>query len=390
VRAPSNGFNQTCGFGGLSCANCAQSGQVCNQVTLTCMSGAGGGSAGGNPQPGDTCLDAIPLNPAPNAAVIADTGTLTGRFNDTNACSGSGPDVVYALSLSQTTLVTPRVSATGFFPRVSIRSTCSTSSTLTCAAATSSMAVNANPVTLAPGTWFVWVDSDATPVGGSNYLLSLDLMPPGTGGGGAGGGTAGGTAGGFGGGTGSYIQTAIVAACDDLSVGATDVLTPNTIPALSDDSASPVMPLPVPFPFFGSLVTHAGVQSNGMVQLFTSSSGTVSTSYTNTSIPSTGAPDGFAAPLWNDLFPDSTSAIRMRAFTTGGARLTVNWLNVAGPSTEFQAKFFATGVIEFHYCSMAGVATSSATAGVESLSGFSGTPGTFSTTLTGSGMRFTP
>jgi hypothetical protein len=250
VRAPSNGFNQTCGFGGLSCANCAQSGQVCNQVTLTCMSGTGGGGAGG--------------------------------------------------------------------------------------------------------------------------------------------GTAGGTAGGFGGGTGSYIQTAIVAACDDLSVAATDVLTPNTIPALSDDSASPVMPLPVPFPFFGSLVTHAGVQSNGMVQLFTSSSGTVSTSYMNTSIPSTSAPDGFAAPLWNDLFPDGTSAIRMRAFTAGGARLTVNWLNVAGPNTEFQAKFFTTGVIEFHYCSMAGVATSSATAGVESLSGFSGTEGTFSTTLSGSGMRFTP
>ncbi|MDX2010211.1 MAG: hypothetical protein SFW67_08480 [Myxococcaceae bacterium] len=407
VRAPANGNNQTCGFGGQACANCAQSGQTCNLVTLTCQSGAGGGAgggfgggagggfaggagggfAGGGPGAGDSCATAIPITLSAFSALV--NGDLVGYANDTTACSGFGPDAVWSVSVPQTGSLTVTVTASGFAPRVSVRSTCTTSTTLGCDSVPSAGLVDVTTGTLTAGTYFIWVDSDA-PSSFNSYSMQVNFQPSGAGGGGAGGGgpIGGGSAGGS---AGSYVSSSIFAACDDLSVGATTLLDSTTLPAIGDDVATSTLPVPLGvFPFFGQPMSHYGVQTNGMVQFFPSSSGVVSTSYTDAPIPTSSAPNGFAAPLWNDLFPDTTSSIRVRTFSTGGSRFTVSWLNIAAPSSEFQAKFFATGVIEFHYCSMPGVTQTGLSIGVEAPSGLTGTAGAVPSTWTGSGIRFTP
>ena len=45
-HASSNGFNTSCGFAGFACNDCTAVGQVCNSISLSCMSGTGGGAGG--------------------------------------------------------------------------------------------------------------------------------------------------------------------------------------------------------------------------------------------------------------------------------------------------------------------------------------------------------
>jgi hypothetical protein len=223
-------------------------------------------------------------------------------------------------------------------------------------------------------------------------------------GGGAGGGAGGGFGGGFGGGAGSYVETSITASCDDLSAatGATELLSPTTTPAISDDATTPALTIPLTVPFFGQLMGAYSVQTNGMVQLYTSTtSGTPSSDYMNIAIPTSAAPNGFAAPYWHDLFPVSTtytSSVRSRVVTTGGSHLTISWENVSRSTsltapTRFQAKLFSSGVIEFHYCELSGsTATtgSGATIGLEDPSGLAGVTSVQTTVTSGTGIRFTP
>jgi hypothetical protein len=405
IQAPANGNDTTCGFGGLACANCAQGGQVCNLVTLTCQPGAGGGAAGGfaggsaggfggggTTLPGDTCATAQPI--VLSALSGLGQGDLTVFGNDTTACNGSGPDAVWSVSIPQAGTLSVTVTATGFAPRVSVRSLCTSSTTVACNPTPNGNTVAVTTPQLAAGTYFIWVDSLS--VSSFNpYSVQVNFQPGGgTGGGSAGGGPAGGGSAG-GSFAGGYVTSSIIAACDDLTVGATDLLSSTTTPMLSDDSASAGQVVPITFPFFGSVRSFYGVQSNGMVQFLNAVSDPVSNEYRNTLIPSQGEPNLFAAPWWDDLYLSTTATpgawVRTRTFTSGGSRFTVGWKDVLAAGTEFQAKFFSTGVVEFHYCSMGSASLSSgASIGLEGPFGLVGTPGVPSTPLTGSGLRFTP
>lgn len=85
---------------------------------------------------------------------------------------GAGPDAVYQVTLSSPATLTAQVTATGFTPRISIRSTCSTTSTLACDSVPVSGVATATTSQLAAGTYFVWVDS-SQPAAAGSYSLSL-------------------------------------------------------------------------------------------------------------------------------------------------------------------------------------------------------------------------
>ena len=369
IRAPNNSLNTQCGFAAMNCANCTNLGQVCNAVSLICTPGtaggsAGGGFAGGPGQLGDDCTSAIPLTLFSGSA--STSGSLTGFVNDTTACSGTGPDAVYSVSLSSPATLTAQVAASGFTPRVSVRSFCTSTMNLACDSAPITGVATTTTNQLAAGTYFVWVDSSSSLASGS---YSLTVTSSGSGGGGAGGGFAGGFGGG-GAASGNYVATSFAASCDDMT-GATDLLSATTTPTIGDDrSTSPTL-FPITFPFFATVASHASVQTNGMVQFYPSSLGTPSTAYTNATIPSSGTPNGFAAAYWDDLYTPAVAGqlIQLKTVSTGGLHASVSWVNPLGTGTQIQAKFFATGVIEYHYCDIGLADGSTASIGVENLSG---------------------
>lgn len=390
IQPPNNSLNTQCGFAGFACANCVNSGQVCNSVTFSCMpgtagGGAGGGVGGGSAQLGDSCSTVVPLTLFSGSA--STSGSLTGYLNDTSACSGTGPDAVYSVTLSAPAALTAQVFASGFTPRVSVRSSCTTTTTLGCDSAPISGVATTTTSQLSAGTYFVWVDSSSSVASGS---YSLSLTASGAGGGGAGGGGVGGGFAGGGATSGSYVSSSIAASCDDMT-GAMELISASTSPVVGDDVTTQPTLLPISFNFFGAPHPYASVQTNGMVQFHTSSTGLASSAYSNAlTIPSSATPNGFAAPYWDDLYTSGVAgeAVVMKVLSTGGSHVTVEWVNPFGTATNFQAKFFAsTGVIEYHYCNI-GVATgSSAAIGVENSSGTSGAQ--YSTVATSAGVRFT-
>ena len=168
-----------------------------------------------------------------------------------------------------------------------------------------------------------------------------------------------------------------------LTAGATTLFSGASID--EDITASTAMPFA--FRFYDTAITHFAVSANGFVQLLISSTSTVTQSYTPLVIPSIQAPNGFIAPLWDDLIGHGTgSMIRQEVFgSSPNRRLVVEWADLAfllGTSqyVTFQAKLFeGTNAIEFHYCMLsAGTGTggleqgSLGTVGVESLDGLSG------------------
>ncbi len=214
--------------------------------------------------------------------------------------------------------------------------------------------------------------------------LTCQGGPPVGGGSATGGGSAGGSS------SVSYSQTSITASCEDLSVGATPLIDASTSPPIGDDETTAPFIVPGFGTFFSTTIAYASVQTNGMVQVYPTSSGAPSNAYSNTTIPTVGAPNGFAAVLWDDLYAYSpltaNASVRVKTISSP-AHYTISWLDPLAAGTEFQAKFFATGVIEFHYCNL-GVASLTETVGLEDLTGstgvtWSGTP------TTGSGVRFT-
>lgn len=192
-----------------------------------------------------------------------------------------------------------------------------------------------------------------------------------------------------------YLETPIAVACEDLS----------NRPALpgvtSDDSVSPVSPLPFALAFMGQSMTHFAVSSNGLLELFTSSSGMPSQEFLNAPIPSPLPPSGYIAPFWDDLLPGT---VRTATTTGTNAHFTVEWAGFQsfsdrGASLRFQAKVFPAGVVELHYCSlrpgpMPGPVTGeSATIGLESADGLDGAVHSFNApgaVTSSTAIRFTP
>lgn len=197
-----------------------------------------------------------------------------------------------------------------------------------------------------------------------------------------------------------YTFAPISAACVDVS-GGTAIAN-----VTADDSASARIALPFAFDYFGAPVTHYSVSSNGMMQLWPSDMGTPSSEWSNVAIPSTSLPNGYVAPFWDDLRPNAgANAVLLVEGSAGSRRMIVQWTNWRAENTAdaqqltFQAHLVeGSDVIEYHYCSMTGAAGqlhtgSSATIGVENLTGSEGISISFNTAAavsTGSGFRLTP
>lgn len=206
-----------------------------------------------------------------------------------------------------------------------------------------------------------------------------------------------------------YSLTRIGASCSDLSL-APDLMGPGTVPVIDDDLGTVPLALPFPMTSFSTPVTHFSACMNGYVQLFTSAAGPADCDFTNTALPNAANPSGLVAPLWDDLQP-AGPLTRVRSLTTGvspSRAFVVEWIEAsflgAGTGAErvqFQAKLFeSTGVIEFHYCSLApnggsaDVTTgSTSTIGLENLTHTDAMLHSFNaanSVASGGGLRFVP
>ncbi len=198
-----------------------------------------------------------------------------------------------------------------------------------------------------------------------------------------------------------YVETTITGSCDALG-SAFDVTG-----ARGDDVASSKAGLPFAFDFFGTAVTDWSMTSNGFAQLWASAGGGVSTASANVAIPTAAQPNGLLAPFWDDLAVDPSDSSSARAAVIGNApnrRFVIDWTHwtTKGETTNrvsFQVKLYeTTNVIEFHYCGMqpagnARATGSSATVGLESLTGGIGVQHSFNTAsavASNQALRFTP
>src|SRR5262249_44694378 len=92
------------------------------------------------------------------------------------------------------------------------------------------------------------------------------------------------------------------------------IATTGTLATLTDpDDGYATIAAGIAFPFFGTNVSASSSiypSTNGLLAIFTPDA-----SHTNASIPSTAVPNGFMAPLWDDLLVPSTGAIYWTVLT---------------------------------------------------------------------------
>ncbi len=189
----------------------------------------------------------------------------------------------------------------------------------------------------------------------------------------------------------SYAQASITANCESMAA-AVELLSPRTSPPLGDDATTAAFPLPFPFAFFGAPVTHASVQTNGMLQLYANASGTPLATPSGTFGSST-APNSYIAPHWRDLHAAPTGRISWRWGGMPGRRYALfEWgdLLTSGGTTplRMQARLYDTNVIELHYCPLSSGTFTFDSGGLESATAtISRVP---SNTTSGQGVRFVP
>ncbi|MFM2183508.1 MAG: hypothetical protein RJB61_1802, partial [Actinomycetota bacterium] len=158
---------------------------------------------------------------------------------------------------------------------------------------------------------------------------------------------------------------------------------------MSDDS-SIRMRLPFTFAFYDEVFDSIDISSNGYVTF-----GSGATAYSNGAIPTAGVPDGFVAPMWDDLNPGAGGSVITKTFGAAPERtFVISWENVphysvAGSAVTFQVAFDeATQSVSFNYLDpVFGSATydrgASATVGVESPTALYGTQVGFNRTFIG-------
>lgn len=193
-----------------------------------------------------------------------------------------------------------------------------------------------------------------------------------------------------------YTVTTIPADCDSVTGGV-------LADALGDDVGTASLPLPFPFTYFGQPVSGWSASTNGYLQLWTTMGRSVG-ALGATELPSATAPGGMVAPFWDDLIVTSgLGDIRAAEVSAGGRHLTVQWTRAqfccnasSADRLTFQAKLFASGAVEFHYCDLSGmprVNGSAASIGMQdpaALRGVSYAARRADAVRTGFGLRFTP
>ncbi len=145
-----------------------------------------------------------------------------------------------------------------------------------------------------------------------------------------------------------------------------------TAVTLTDDANQGPFNLGFDFPFYGVDYSTFRICSNGFVSFVSTS-----TNYTNSALPSTGAPLAGAFLLWDDLTPDGTVH-----YYNDGTRMIVqytDWGNYAGGSSyTMQMHLYPNGTIEYHYLTMTGT-LNSATVGIQNETGTDGLTTAFNT-----------
>jgi hypothetical protein len=157
---------------------------------------------------------------------------------------------------------------------------------------------------------------------------------------------------------------------------------------------------PFQFSFFGNTVFSGDalyVSSNGMLAI-----GAAQTAHSNTTIPTSGTPDNFIAPFWDDLTNLSGAVLYSTQGSSGSYVLVVEWFDTShysytSETASFQVRIYqATGVIELWYGPRFGGSGWSGSVGVEGSTGTSGTSELCSSSCTldnfpqGTIVRYTP
>lgn len=132
-----------------------------------------------------------------------------------------------------------------------------------------------------------------------------------------------------------------------------------------DEGYSGPVDIGFPFKFYGQTKTQVFISSNGVL-LFTAPTTNI---FTNAQIPTSGAPNEFIAPFWDDLDGVSSGNVY---YKQEPGKLTIqytNWhkYNNTG-SLTFQIVLFSNGKIMFYYNNMVGT-LNSATVGIENATG---------------------
>ena len=194
-----------------------------------------------------------------------------------------------------------------------------------------------------------------------------------------------------------YTVASITGAC--VTTGTWTSLTRSST---GNDATTPITALPFTITYFGEAMTHYSTNTNGIAQLWPSSSGTPSGAWSNVAMPSTSTPNSVVAPFWDDLYLGSSFDIRTQTVGSSGSQVfVIEWLDAlpgsSGSSVTFQAHLYeTTNVIEFHYCDVSTGSRESgdsATIGIESSTGSSGVTishNSAGAVATGTAYRLTP
>jgi Carboxypeptidase regulatory-like domain/Malectin domain len=118
-------------------------------------------------------------------------------------------------------------------------------------------------------------------------------------------------------------------------------------PLSGDDSFAPVT-LPFPFSFYGQTYTSGNVCTNGFITF-----GTGTCPFTNSGIPSTGAPNAAIYPFWDDMFIDASSSMWTRTLSNP-TRFVIEWRNATffnnrTPRIDFEVILYENGQILTEY-----------------------------------------
>jgi hypothetical protein len=132
----------------------------------------------------------------------------------------------------------------------------------------------------------------------------------------------------------------------------------------SDDQTLGPFPIGFTFPFYGQNFTTYRLCGNGWLS-FTSSS----TSYSNSSLPSSSAPENLIAAWWDDLSPQPPGSGQVRRWNNGVDSLVISFVTVpsysGGGLYNFEFIVLSSGNIILQYASMGTARLNSATIGLQ-------------------------
>ncbi|MFH0735575.1 MAG: C25 family cysteine peptidase [bacterium] len=143
----------------------------------------------------------------------------------------------------------------------------------------------------------------------------------------------------------------------------------STFSALDEGYVGPVN-LGFDFKFYGSLNSQIYIHSDGYITVGAQSA----TTYSNTSIPTSGTPNGIIAPIWDDLEGKTNSKVY---YKNDGGKFIVqftDWTRYGTSATgvfTFQVVLFQNGKIVIYYKTMTG-SVDQCTVGIENMDGTDG------------------